>query len=112
MTTKKYVETIVESAKKRLFYKSNIQNIDNDELNDLLSGYCLDGMKIVKKWRKLSDYSDFENGYWAREIIEFVINSYNMLGSENVYTSSSGGNSRTYNMSPESRLKTSIPQVC
>jgi len=106
----KYID-YVEKAQRKIFYKSNvdINNIDSDT-SQLLILFCKDAISIIVKWRKLLNYDEFDLGLWDSQIVEYMVNSYNSVGDENLKSKSSGGNSRVYSMSPESRLKASIPQ--
>lgn len=106
----KYVD-YVEKAERKIFYKSNvdINKIDSDT-SELLTLYCKDAIGIIVKWRKLLNYDEFDLGLWDSEIVNYIVNSYNSVGDENLKSKSSGGNSRVYSMSPESRLKANIPQ--
>lgn len=104
-----YKTFIIQSAEERLFFMKNI-NRESTELKTVLSNLYDKGYSVIRQWRKMKDDTEFLNGKWNNQHIDFIVDSYNALNEENYTSSNVGGNSRTYSMSPESALKSKIPQ--
>lgn len=100
---------IIASAKERLFFMQNI-NKDGSELKSVLYNLCDKGIQIIKQWRKQKNDDELLAGKWDSQLSDYIVDSYNALNEENYKTSNIGGTSRTYNMTPESALKSKIPQ--
>lgn len=106
-----YKTSIIQSAEERLFFMKNI-NREGKAVQSVLSNLFDKGVLIIRQWRKLKEDNndEFLNGMWSSQHIDFIVDSYNALNEENYRTSNVGGVSRTYNMPPESVLKSKIPQ--
>lgn len=104
-----YQTYIVGRAKRKLLYESNME--DSKNLKAILNDLFTDAYNIIKKWRKLKNDNEFFEQKWDSEITDFVVNSYRVMGDETLAASSINGVSKTYKLSPEAKLKTSIPQV-
>lgn len=104
-----YGEYIVDEAELRIIYKSNMTKGDKN-LRAILLALFKDAYNIIKKWRHLNDLDEFLSQKWDSEIIEFVVNSYRRMGDETVASSNINGVSRSYQITPEAKLKSSIPQ--
>lgn len=100
---------MISSAKERLFFMQNI-NRDGNEVNAVLSNLCEKGIQIIKQWRKLKTDDELLYQKWDSQLTDYIVDSYNALNEENYSSSNVGGTSRTYNMPPESALKSKIPQ--
>ena len=103
-----YRDYIVGKAKTKLLYRSNMTDSD---VSAILFDFFTDAYNIIKNWRKLKTDDEFLSQKWDTQIIDFVVDSYRMMGEENLAASSMNGISRTYNLSPEARLKSRIPQI-
>ena len=77
---------------------------------DLLSDYFEDAVSILKKWLKNSDDSLVYSGNYDTEITEFIIESIGRAGLEGQMSNSANGISKTFIATPESNLKSKIPQ--
>jgi hypothetical protein len=104
-----YKSYIVGKAKTKLLYKSNM--IDSDNLTAILNDLFTDSYNIIKKWRHLKKDDEFLSQKWDTEIVNFVVESYRVMGDENLATISANGISKGYKISPEAKLKSSIPQA-
>lgn len=102
-------QSIIEKAKVRLAYKSNI-NKSNADFNAILSDFFDNAVGIIEQWRKLKDETEIESRKWDNEIVGYIVDSYNAMNEEILATSSSNGVTRGYKISPENSLKSKIPQ--
>lgn len=103
-----YGEYIVSKAKIKLLYRSNMA--DDKSLKTILLDFFTDAYNIIKKWRKLKNDDEFLSQKWDAEIIEYVCNAYRRLGDETLASSNINGVNKSYKISPEAKLKSSIPQ--
>lgn len=104
-----YGDYIVDRAKNRLLYKSNMT--DSKELQSVLLDLFKDACNIIKKWRKLETNDEFLSQRWDTEITDYVVDAYRRIGDETLASSNINGINKSYKISPEARLKTAIPQV-
>lgn len=106
-----YETSVKQSAEERLFFMRNINRESND-IKTVLSNLYEKGYNIIRQWRKMKDGDDSEflNERWVSQHIDFIVDSYNALNEELYSSSNVGGNSRSYSLSPESALKSKIPQ--
>ena len=104
-----YKTFIIQSAEERLFFMKNVNRESND-IKTVLSNLYEKGYNIIWQWRKMKDAMEFLNGTWVNQHIDFIVDSYNALNEELYSSSNVGGNSRSYSLSPESALKSKIPQ--
>ena len=101
---------LVEKAQRKLKAKNN----NFDAPVELLNDYCQDAINIIAKWRKLNiskPQNELLQGLYDTEIVNFVIESYNMIGIEGQSSDNSLGNSKVFRATPETNLKSSIKQV-
>lgn len=101
---------LVEKAQRKLKAKDPNFDISAELLND----YCQDAINIIVKWRKLNinkPQNELLQGLYDTEIVNFVIESYNMIGLEGQSSDNSLGNSKVFRATPETNLKSSIKQV-
>lgn len=103
-----YGDYIVDRAKDRLLYKSNMT--DSSKLRAILLDLFKDAYNIIKKWRKLDKDDEFLSQKWDTEITDFVLNSYRRMGDETLESSNINGINKKYRISPEAKLKSEIPQ--
>lgn len=104
-----YGDYIVDRAKTRLLYKSN--TTDKKELNTILLALFNDAYNIVKAWRHLKTDDEFLSQKWDTQLTEYVISAYQRMGDETLASSNINGVNRSYKISPEAKLKSSIPQT-
>lgn len=102
-------QSIVDRAKTRLVYNSNIYK-SNADFNAILSDFFDSAIGIIEKWRKLKDATEIESRKWDNEIVGYIVDSYNAMNEEILTSSSSNGVTRGYRISPENSLKSKIPQ--
>ena len=95
-------------AKAQRKLANNFPNYEYDE--DLLGDYFDDAVSILKKWLKNSNDSLVTTGNYDTEIVEFIIESIGRAGLEGQMSSSANGISKTFIATPESNLKSKIPQ--
>lgn len=99
-------EAVLEKAQRRLQYNAPDYLFDEDLLGD----YFDDAVSIIKKWRKLTDDSEFNNGDYDSNIVQFIIESIGVAGSEGQSSVSGNGTTKSFINTPESNLKSAIPQ--
>lgn len=104
-----YRDYVVDKAKIKLLYKSN--DTSNNDLTAVLNDLFDDAYRIIVKWRRLKTDDEFLSQKWDTEIINYVVDSYRTMGDETLRSKNINGVSRSYRISPEAKLKTSIPQV-
>lgn len=97
---------LLEKAQRRLTL--NLPNYEYDE--DLLGDYFDDAIDIIKDWKRNFNDSLFFDGSYDDKIIRFIIESINTNGVEGQSSSSANGNKRVFIATPESNLKSSMPQ--
>lgn len=102
---------IVEIAVAKEKYNSNMGKDELDELSVLFVDYLRDGVRIIKKWRKLKDDKEFTDGYHDDGLLTYISDRHQSRGRELFYGYSSGGVGASMVRSPESRLKSSCKQV-
>lgn len=78
---------------------------------ELLNGYFEEALGILTYWRKLRNHNEFLSGEHDVRITNFIIQSFNYTGMEGQDYYSNHGRSRNFKMTPEARLKASIPQM-
>ena len=104
-----YKTYIVKRATSRILYKSN--EIPNEDFTAVLNSLFDDAYNIIVKWRKLKTDDEFLSQKWDGEITDFIIDSYRTMGDETLGSKSINGVNKVYRISPESKLKSKIPQV-
>ena len=97
---------LLEKAQRKL--ANNFPNYEYDE--DLLGDYFDDAISILKKWLKNADASLVLTGNYDSEIVDFIVESIGRAGQEGQSSSSANGISKTFIATPESNLKSKIPQ--
>lgn len=98
--------TLLEKAQRKL--SNNFPNYDYDE--DLLGDYFDDAVSIIKKWKKNREDSLLTSGDFDTEIVEFIIESIGKAGLEGQSSTNANGISKVFIATPESNLKSKIPQ--
>lgn len=99
-------ETVVGKAQRRLQFNSPDYAYDEDLLND----YFDDAVNIIRNWKKAKNDDLFFDGKYDTNIVQFIIESINVSGLEGQSSSSANGATKTFINTPESNLKSSIPQ--
>lgn len=97
---------LLEKLNRKLAY--NTPDYAYDE--DLLKDYFDDACAIIKDWKRWSSTDGVLSGDYDNQIIKFIIESINVSGLEGQSMSSANGVTKTFIASPESNLKSSIPQ--
>lgn len=98
--------SLLAKAQRKL--ANNFPDYEFDE--DLLGDYFDDAVSILQKWLKNSNESLITRGNYDTEIVEFIIESLGRAGLEGQMSSSANGISKTFIATPESNLKSKIPQ--
>lgn len=104
-----YKKYIVKRAQTQLLYKSNMTS--SSELTAILNYLFDDAVNIVKDWRRLKTDDEFLSQKWDKQITQYILDAYRIMGDENLNSSNINGINKNYRISPEAKLKTSIPQV-
>ena len=99
-------ETVLEKAQRRLSLNSPDYVYDEDLLGD----YFDEAVDIIVDWKKASDNKLILSGKYDKNIIQFIIESINIAGLEGQSSSSANGITKSFIGTPESNLKSSIPQ--
>lgn len=97
---------ILAKAQRKL--ANNFPDYEFDK--DLLGDYFDDAVSIIKKWLKNTNDSVICSGNYDTEITEFIIESIGRAGLEGQMSSSANGISKSFIATPESTLKSKIPQ--
>ena len=77
---------------------------------EILGIYFDDAIDIIVDWKRLSDVDSIISGIYDKNIVQFIIESIVISGMEGQSSNSSNGNKKVFIASPESNLKSSIPQ--
>lgn len=111
MATQKYnslnklKSTLQEKIARRLQFNSEYEP-DTDLINDFIDN----AVNEIKVWRKATEDTELLSGIYDSNIINFVVESYNMIGVEGQSYDGNGSTTKQYSGTPLSRLKGSIPQ--
>lgn len=111
MATQKYnslnklKSTLQEKIARRLQFNSEYEP-DTDLINDFIDN----AVNEIKVWRKTTEDTELLSGIYDSNIINFVVESYNMIGVEGQSYDGNGSTTKQYSGTPLSRLKGSIPQ--
>lgn len=97
----------IEKAQRKL--SNNYPNYEYDK--DLLGDYFDDAVSILKKWKKNQNDSLITSGCFNTEIVDFIVESIEKAGLEGQSSSNANGISKTFIATPESNLKSKIPQA-
>lgn len=77
---------------------------------NLLGDYFDDAVYIIRDWKRLATDDSILNGIYDVQIQKFIIESINYAGNEGQTYGSANGVSKNFIATPESNLKSSIPQ--
>lgn len=97
--------TLQEKIARRLQFNSEYEP-DTDLINDFIDN----AVNEIKVWRKTTEDTELLSGIYDSNIINFVVESYNMIGVEGQSYDGNGSTTKQYSGTPLSRLKGSIPQ--
>lgn len=97
--------TLKEKITKRLQFNSEYEP-DSDIVDDFIDSAITE----IKIWRKASNDNELLTGMYDNNIINFVIESYLIMGVEGQSYDGNGSTTKQYSGTPLSRLKGSIPQ--
>ena len=84
---------------------------DSDNLSVVLSDYLDEGITILRKWRKMSDDSEFISGQHDAGLVAFLKAKDQANGRDLFSDYSSGGVRANMKVTPENLLKGSCKQV-
>jgi hypothetical protein len=84
---------------------------DIDKATLVLSDYLDDGITILRKWRKMSDDSEFISGQHDSGLVAFIKAKDQANGRDLFSDYSSGGVRANMKVTPENLLKGSCKQV-
>ena len=101
----KMKSTLQEKIIRRLEFNSEWE-ADEELIDDFIDT----AINEISLWRKLTTDTEFLSGMYDNNIIRFVIQSYNMIGTEGQTYESNGQTAKQYGLSPLAVLKSSIPQ--
>lgn len=102
---------IIDKALRQITYRSNMSNSDKQELTLVLSDYLDEGITILRKWRKMSDDSEFISGLHDSGLVAFIKAKDQANGRDLFSDYSSGGVRANMKVTPENLLKGSCKQV-
>jgi hypothetical protein len=102
---------IIDKAVRQITYRANMSQADKDSLTLVLSDYLDDGITVLRKWRKMSDDSEFISGQHDSGLVAFIKAKDQANGRDLFSDYSSGGVRANMKVTPESLLKTSCKQV-
>lgn len=111
MEMQEWKDSIIERAKRQICYRSNMSNADKADLFVVLSDYLDEGITILRKWRKMTDDSEFVSGQHDSGLISFLKAKDQANGRDLFTNYNSGGVSATIKVTPENLLKGSCKQV-
>ena len=111
MELQEWKDFIVKKALRQITYRNNMSSSDISELTLVLSDYLGEGIKILKKWRKLNNDDEFVSGNHDSGLVEYLKNKVQANGRELFSDYSSGGVKAKMDKTPESVLKSTCKQV-
>lgn len=111
MEMQKWKDSIIERAKRQICYRSNMSNADKADLFVVLSDYLDEGITILRKWRKMSDDSEFLSRQHDEALVTFIKEKDQANGRDLFSDYSSGGVRANMKVTPENLLKGSCKQV-
>ena len=111
MDLQEWKDGIIDKSKRQISYRSNMSNMDISDLTLVLSDFLSNGMKILKKWRKLDNDEQFLSGEYDTALIDYLKNSFQANNRELFSDYNVGGIRAKMDRTPESVLKSSCKQV-
>ena len=111
MELQEWKDGVIAKAIRQITYRANMSQNDIDNLTFVLSDYLDDGITILRKWRKISDDSEFISGQHDAGLVAFL-KAKDQANGRDLFTGySSGGVNATMKVTPENLLKSSCKQV-
>ena len=111
MEMQEWKDGVIAKALRQITYRANMSQNDIDNLTFVLSDYLEDGITILRKWRKMSDDSEFISGQHDSGLVSFL-KAKDQANGRDLFTGySSGGVNATMKVTPENLLKGSCKQV-
>lgn len=111
MEMQEWKDGVIVKAIRQITYRANMSQNDIDNLTFVLSDYLDDGITILRKWRKMSDDSEFISGQHDSGLVAFL-KAKDQANGRDLFTGySSGGVNATMKVTPENLLKSSCKQV-
>lgn len=111
MEMQKWKDGIISKAIRQITYRGNMSQSDIDRAMLVLSDYLDDGIKILRKWRKMKDDSEFISGLHDSGLVSFIKAKDQANGRDLFNTYASGGVKADMKVTPENLLKGSCKQV-
>ncbi len=111
MEIQDWKDEIVENAIRQITYGSNMSSKDVSRLTAILFDYLEDGMQVLRIWRKIKIDSEFLSKKYDTALVKYLIDRNSVSGRDVFDSYSSGGVNTKFTKSPESKLKSSFPQV-
>ena len=111
MEMQEWKDGVIAKAVRQITYRANMSQTDKDSLTLVLSDYLDDGITILRKWRKMSDDSEFISGQHDSGLVAFIKAKDQANGRDLFSDYSSGGVRANMKVTPENLLKGSCKQV-
>lgn len=111
MEMQEWKDGVIANAVRQITYRANMSQTDIDNLTFVLSNYLDDGITILRKWRKMSDDSEFISGQHDSGLVTFIKAKDQANGRDLFSDYSSGGVRANMKVTPENLLKGSCKQV-
>lgn len=111
MELQEWKDSVIAKAVRQIKYRANMSQTDIDNLTFVLSDYLDDGIMILRKWRKMSDDSEFISGQHDSGLVAFIKAKDQANGRDLFSDYSSGGVRANMKVTPENLLKGSCKQV-
>ena len=111
MGMQEWKDGVIANAVRQITYRANMSQTDIDNLTFVLSNYLDDGITILRKWRKMSDDSEFISGQHDSGLVTFIKAKDQANGRDLFSDYSSGGVRANMKVTPENLLKGSCKQV-
>ena len=111
MEMQEWKDGVIAKAVRQISYRSNLSDTDMNNLTLVLSDYLDEGIKILRKWRKLKDDSELLSGMHDDGLVVFMKAKDQANGRDLFSDYSSGGIRANAKVTPESLLKASCKQV-
>ena len=103
--------SLIMKAVRQITYRANMSKSDSENLSVVLSDYLDEGITILRKWRKMSDDSEFISGQHDAGLVSFLKAKDQANGRDLFSDYSSGGVRANMKVTPENLLKGSCKQV-
>ena len=103
--------SLIMKAVRKITYRANMSKSDSENLSVVLSDYLDEGITILRKWRKMSDDSEFISGQHDAGLVAFLKAKDQANGRDLINDYSSGGVRASMKVTPENLLKSSCKQV-